>query len=153
MSYCSSLAFIELIIHVLDWHTFTTEDPALNFSFLPNRFFWSSVMAAKWNSTLEFHRKLSNCTMKDYANPQGASNQSPRCERNAADRWISFCWNVFMCNIPLTAWQHNSSRSLKVLRMISWRNWRFLPIIIRQGCLYSSGDARERGREEKTDYS
>lgn len=115
--------------------------------------FWHSVIAAKWNFTLEFHRKGSNCTMKDYANPQGASNQSPWCERNAADRWMSFCWNVFMCNIPLTGWHHNSSRSLKVLRMISWRNWLFLPIIIRQSCLYSSGDVRERGREGKTDYS
>lgn len=137
---------------MFDWHTFTAENLVLNFSFLFSGISQYSTIAAKWNFTLQFYRKLSNCTMKDYANPQGASNQSLWCERNAADRWISFCRNVLMCNIPLTGWHHNSSRSLKVLRMISWRNWLLLPIIIRQSCLYSSGDVRRGGRE-RTDHS
>lgn len=55
VSYCSLLAFTEFIIHVFDWHTFTTENAVSNFSFLPNRIFWYSVIAAKWNFTLEFH--------------------------------------------------------------------------------------------------
>lgn len=66
--------------------------------------------------------------MKDYANPAGAPHPSLRWGRDAADGWIRFCWNVWACDIPLTGWHHNSSRSLNVWRMISWRNWLCLPI-------------------------
>lgn len=137
---------------MIDCHTFAAENPVLNFSAFSHWNLFGQCQRSKRNFffPLGFHRQSWHSTIQDYANPPGASNQSLWCERNAADGWICFCWNVFMWNVPLSAWHHNGSRSLKVLRMISWRNGLFLPIIIRQSCLlYSSGDGRAKGREAK----